>query len=355
MSATSDPLINFFKTVKCSNPFFPNANAVVTINKDATITEAFEKLIKHKILSIPVLDKSGEAVSIFSMLDLVNHFVNEFDEEEIKCLNTTKTYDYFFHYADLKEKKQEIASERVGQVLQKELKEIETLDPVYMVDDDSDLLDAVKILTDSKSHRVLVYNHPTGKLTGLITQSRLLEFIGTMSNCLDEAHKTIQQLNLGTRQVVSVNEKSMAISAFRLMREKRVSAVAVVNDEGVLVGNISVNDLKLVGYNLSYFTYLSRSVREYLMWISSSEIQQSPHMIRNQLLLQQQKKETDPIVVTCTKDNTLYFVIKTLNYYRVHRMYLVDESRRPIGVISIHDVLAHIMKSREKYLVSGSQ
>jgi len=199
-------------------------------------------------------------------------------------------------------------------------------------------------MVESQARRVLVHNHTTGKLTGLITQSRLLEFVGTIQNSISEASCTVEQLNLGFKDVASVHENSMTINAFKLMKDKKISAVAVVDDEGKLVGNISSNDLKLVGNDLTYFTYLARSVREYISWVNSAELLKSP--LRNQSLLQTQKSEKDPFLVNCTKSNTLGFVIRTLNHYRVHRMYIVDDACRPIGVISIHDVLAQLMKNR---------
>jgi len=162
-------------------------------------------------------------------------------------------------------------------VLKKELKEIESLDPVYSVNDEAELLKVLKIMVDSKAHRVMVQDQETGKLNGLITQSRLLEFIETTLHSIRERDQTLSDLNLGFKEVASVNEKNMALTAFKQMTEKvkimapadskslffflagckRVSAVAVVNNEGTLVGNISVNDLK-VGKCLFISTFADR-------------------------------------------------------------------------------------------------
>jgi len=348
LSTTTDGLLNFFKSLKCTHPFFPSTTSnIVSVSKDTKIVQVFEKLINNRILSVPVLNKDGEVVSVFSMLDFVNHFVNNFNEEELKGLNTKKTSEFFFHYTDLKEKKREVLSERTAQVIDKEVQEIQTLDPVYTVEEGTNILEAIKILVQSRAHRVVVVDRKNGKLTGLITQSRLLEFLGTMLNSIKEADNTIKKLDLGVNQVITIHENKIAVSAFKLMKEHKISAVAIVNDEGVLMGNISANDLKLVGYDLAYFSYLSRPVREYLQWINDVELELSPNTsIRSQMFLQQQKKDKNLGLVVCTPENTLSFVIKTLNFYHIHRLYIVDDDRRPIGVISIHDILEKIFKPR---------
>lgn len=52
-------------------------------------------------------------------------------------------------------------------------------------------------------------------------------------------------MGIGTKPVVTIEENEMAIKAFKVMKEQKVSAVAVVNKDGNLVGTISVNDLKV--------------------------------------------------------------------------------------------------------------
>lgn len=45
--------------------------------------------------------------------------------------------------------------------------------------------------------------------------------------------------------VVSIHESKLAVDAFKLMRVQGVSAVAVVNDQGIIIGNISAKDLRV--------------------------------------------------------------------------------------------------------------
>lgn len=47
------------------------------------------------------------------------------------------------------------------------------------------------------------------------------------------------------KDVVSVSEDENVLSAFRKIKEEGVSGVAVVNKEGVLIGNISATDIRV--------------------------------------------------------------------------------------------------------------
>jgi CBS domain-containing protein len=58
-------------------------------------------------------------------------------------------------------------------------------------------------------------------------------------------------LSIGTKPVLSVNHNTSAIDTFRLMDNKKISGVAVVDDSGKLVGNTSAIDLKLFMNTLS--------------------------------------------------------------------------------------------------------
>jgi CBS-domain-containing membrane protein len=104
----------------------------------------------------------------------------------------------------------------------------------------------------------------------------------------------------------------------------------------------------LVGFDLEYFSYLSRSVSDYLSWLNTPEFSKGS-TVRTPLLLLS-KNEKGEIIVTCTKENTLGYVIKQLNYYRIHRIYVVDEQGRPTGIISISDILSLLLKNRNLLL-----
>ncbi len=48
-------------------------------------------------------------------------------------------------------------------------------------------------------------------------------------------------------------------------------------------------------------------------------------------------------VHVCRRDTSLGAVISTLVQHRVHRVFVIDESEQPIGVVSLRDVIAELL------------
>ena len=58
-------------------------------------------------------------------------------------------------------------------------------------------------------------------------------------------HETVSSLGVGIKPVVSVPSEIRAIDAFSIMNQQRVSAVAVLNEDGTLLTNLSAKDIKV--------------------------------------------------------------------------------------------------------------
>src|SRR4051812_28347574 len=83
-----------------------------------------------------------------------------------------------------------------------------------------------------------------------------MQFLDGMVDQLPKAEKTLNQLNLGFRKVYTVNESQTAYQAFKTMIDNKVSGVGVVDNEGTLVANISLSDIKVSPLTL-HFTSLN--------------------------------------------------------------------------------------------------
>jgi len=80
-----------------------------------------------------------------------------------------------------------------------------------------------------------------------ITQSRVVELIAeNLNHFRSRVEKTVEVLNIGLRNVISINEDNTAIEAFIKMHENKVSGIAVVDTDNKLVGSLSVSDLKYI-------------------------------------------------------------------------------------------------------------
>jgi len=144
--------------------------------------------------------------------------------------------------------------------------------------------------------------------------------------------------------VISISPGELAINAFKLMKDHKISSVAVVED-GVLVGNISISDIKLMEYDLKFFNFLGLQVQEYLQLVNNPHtLHQDKNPIRVEVLRKMEVLKGP--VVRCKLDANFGFVIKTMLFYQIHRVYIVDNRNYPIGVVSLQQILTQIIQSR---------
>jgi len=187
----------------------------------------------------------------------------------------------------------------------------------------------VNLMVETSAHRILVFDEEK-KPFGIITQSRVVKCISLLEETIPYGKQTLRELNLGFKTVISIQGSQLAWDAFKLMIDQKVSAVAVVDDKGVVVGSLSNSDIKFLGYHVDYFDMLGRSVSNYL---DALRIYDANRTI---------PPNRDPVV--CKELTTLRDVINTVCFYRIHRIYIVDDEGKPIGVVSLLDILKQVLK-----------
>lgn len=75
-----------------------------------------------------------------------------------------------------------------------------------------------------------------------------------------------------------------------------------------------------------------------MMWLARTAIELVQHVRSRQLNVSYPSFH-------CHLNNTIEEIIIKLATLRVHRLYVVDESMRPIGVLSLGDVFKFVMPS----------
>lgn len=132
--------------------------------------------------------------------------------------------------------------------------------------------------------------------------------------------------NLFFKPVVTIGHLSTAYEAFRTMVLHKVSGLAVVDGDGKLKGNISLRDLKAITPDAKLFFRLSEKVMDFLA---------------NEKLDYPKDSPEGPIAVKANE--TIENVIKILSDRGIHRVYIVDDNHKPIGVASLTDILREII------------
>lgn len=195
---------------------------------------------------------------------------------------------------------------------------------------DGSLLDICKELASRHKHRVPVTDSSSGTpvCTGIISQSGLVAFIASKcpSELLDEK---MTDAGLPFRkEIVQINDDASAASAFELLDSKRLSGIAVVDEDGKLIGNTSARDIKIAvmdagrtGMDLDILSYLAR--------------------VRQSQIVKDDKYPSCHV----HEDATVGHVMNTLAKTGFHRVFVVDKDKKPIGVVSFADIINFFIKN----------
>jgi CBS domain-containing protein len=185
----------------------------------------------------------------------------------------------------------------------------------------SSLMDAAKALA-TQVHRVPVLDEGSKKCVYIISQSSIISFlIQHKAAFRDEWKQSIASLSLGLCQVISITTEATAWTAFKLLEVSGVSGVAVVDGSGKLVGNTSAKDLKLFMLDRGSLS-LDQLIMEYLSAIRQREMQDVRHPSCSVQL-----------------SASIGHVIELMSATKYHRVFVVDKEARPIGVLSVTDIL----------------
>lgn len=289
-------------------PLFPtNGNQLVTLSKEDTVSQALKTLSDARISSAPVLDEEGRAVYILTVADIVNHILRFVSEEELKTGKIT----------GILQNREQLAQHKLRDIS----RDMAELDKPFSIFGKEPLFKVAQLMTQHNAHRILTIDEQDKPRT-LISQSHLVRLL---SNITDDKklHQSVEELQLGTEGVISIHRNKTALEAFKLMAEKKVTGLAVVTNEGSLVGNISMSDIKAIGHNLESVDYLTSPISHFL-----EKVRQMDEPVGNK-----------PQVIKCHVTSSLYSVLSLLGVYRVHRVLVVDDNDKPIRVIATVDLL----------------
>lgn len=162
-------------------------------------------------------------------------------------------------------------------------------------------------------------DQPLQKVLGLVTQSKVLEWLREQRK-RDDFPKDVLQLKLrdwkspvicGTDMLWLARQHSTLADAFRTIKRERVTGVAVVNEKGELIGNVSASDIKvIVSSGRSLLDLLAMSMDEFLRLKASIMVDLRHPLSRR-------------VPITATADYTMDQVLDNLSEHRIHRLWIV--------------------------------
>jgi len=329
---------NLFHNTKCGD-VVKNQNVIV-IDADCTITEGCEILVKNGISSAPVYDKeSGSYVGMFDFRDIVDFVLLIFHKKEVTGE---------FLRADPAEEmtiKDVVSAAMIGKpVTIKVAADLSRKNPFYSVMPESPLLTAVEVFAENEGiHRVNVMDSTSGRVVGVLSQTDIVRFLASKPDIIAPfASKTLKELKIGNSNILHVYSDATVIEALKKMSEYGVTSVAILDVFGDIIGNISMTDVK----------YIFKHSRFMRLWSSCSQFLS---MKLSQEGLENQGKDKFP-VFDVTQDCSLMYTIRKALATRVHRVWVVDENRKPIGLITLANIIQAVYKPcKAKTIKDGNE
>jgi len=193
--------------------------------------------------------------------------------------------------------------------------------PFKAVEGEATLEEVCKILATG-THRVPVVS-ADGKVSNIVSQSTIIQFLATHFVNDEFLKKTVAEIHLGSSPVLSVIQTDTALKTFSKLDDSGRSGLAVVDAEGVLVGNTSGSDIKLY---LKHHETLNQTIIEFLNKIRRLDL------------------STRAPSFTCRSEDSLYHLIGKLSATKAHRVFIVDDHYRPTRVVSLTDIIRAILK-----------
>ena len=210
--------------------------------------------------------------------------------------------------------------------------------PMTVIRQDATLEDAARMFVDQDLHRLCVVNE-LDVFVGVISQSDLLQFIkkNMASAFPDLVSSSVESLGLLEKKVITLPADRPVLEALELMVDLKISSVGIVDvDSGDLITVISLSDCKKIVKEGHKLPLLKVDAREFAAKIRSDAALERNH-----------GADAFPFFAV-HKDTPLKTAIAKLCAVRAHRLFIIeggdDCSTKPIGVLSISDILKALAK-----------
>uniref|UniRef100_A0A8C2Q8P9 Protein kinase, AMP-activated, gamma 2 non-catalytic subunit a n=1 Tax=Cyprinus carpio TaxID=7962 RepID=A0A8C2Q8P9_CYPCA len=194
----------------------------------------------------------------------------------------------------------------------------ETFKPLVNISPDASIFDAVYSLIKNKIHRLPVIDPVSGNALYILTHKRILKFLQLFVCEMPKPafmKQTLEELSIGTySNIAFIHPDTPIIKALSLFVERRVSALPVVDESGLILK-------KKDGFcNLAAektYNNLDISVTQALM----------------------HRSQYFEGVMKCNRFETLETIVDRIVKAEVHRLVVVDENGSIVGIVSLSDIL----------------
>ncbi|XP_076181984.1 SNF4/AMP-activated protein kinase gamma subunit isoform X2 [Ptiloglossa arizonensis] len=297
----SQIFVKFFKFHKCYD-LIPTSAKLVVFDTHLLVKKAFFALVYNGVRAAPLWDSSRqEFVGMLTITDF------------IKILQM-----YYTSPSVTMDELEEHELDTWRKVLK------DQVHPLVSISPDASLYEAIKTLIHNRIHRLPVIDPDTGNVLYILTHKRILRFLFLYIHELPKpsfTNKTLRELRIGSfDNIETATEETSIILALKKFVERRVSALPIIDAEGKLVNIYSKFDVINLAAEKTY-NNLDVSLRE----------------------ANEHRNEWFEGVQSCKLDETLFTIMERIVRAEVHRLVVVDEDDKVIGIISLSDLLFYLV------------
>jgi len=269
------------------------------VEPTTTVFETVNLLTDKSILSVPVLGKFNggvECLGFVTVFDLMLFLLDTLDkylagaQPNIEALNTTLRMS---DICSILNQKDSWASFTAS----------------------NSLLDTLEKFSNDV-HRAPIWSANRTDIVGIITQSDIVGFLDlykTDQSLVFAMSSKISELGY-TSEIFTASAKESIFNVMKMMRDKKLAAIPLTNDRQEVVGCLSATDLKTLPVH---------------NWPRVFDDAQD-------FLLRFHPESLDP--VTVREESTFSEVLGLMTANKVHRLFVVDSAKHPIGIVSMTDV-----------------
>jgi CBS domain-containing protein len=297
--------IRQFLKSKTSYDVLPVSYRLIVLDTSLLVKKSLNILLQNNIVSAPLWDaKTSRFAGLLNSSDFIN------------------VIQYYFQNPD--------RFEFVDRLTLNGLKDVERAIGVEPIDKGSihpfkPLYDACVKMIESRSRRIPLIDEDEDThreiVVSVLTQYRILKFVSLNCKEIEDLQLSLQDLGIGTNNEIATGTMNTpVIDVIQLLSHGSVSSIPIVDENKKLVNVYEAVDvLGLIKGGI--YNDLSLSVGEALM----------------------RRSDDFEGVYTCTLKDRLSTILDNIRRSRVHRLFVVDDEGKLIGVVSLSDILKYIL------------
>ncbi|KAM9337109.1 5'-AMP-activated protein kinase subunit gamma-1-like [Symphorus nematophorus] len=293
-----DIYMRFMKCHKCYD-IIPTSSKLVVFDTTLQVKKAFFALVANGVRAAPLWESKKQSfVGMLTITDFINILTRYYKSPMVQIY-------------ELEEHKIESWRELYLQ---------ETFKPLVHISPDASIFEAVYSLIKNKIHRLPVIDPVSGNALYILTHKRILKFLQLFVCEMPMPafmKQTLEELAVGTyANIAYIHPDTPLITALSVFTHRRVSALPVVDHNGKVVDIYSKFDVINLAAEKTY-NNLDVTVTQAL----------------------RHRSQYFEGVMKCNKLETLETIVDRIVKAEVHRLVVVDEESRIVGIVSLSDIL----------------